>query len=443
MNAEQLLTDTFARHEHLAPEAAAVLGAIQDRLDGRSHHHRSTVVAAFSAAVAVAAVAFGTTALVGNAAGTRQSDRPAASYVTTADDRVSQFGVPVGGRFVDRDHGFVVLMRCPYSVFTPPAPHDPRLEKPCRDVLAATSDAGTTYHEHALPITPGADFDMYVFDATHLAIVQQSEVVAIGTHDVSVRADRWISDNGGVTWSAVDLQAGDAFAEIPPGAQLIRVGHNGDRPAVLTPDGVLHPLTQSSVATSDVEVPLGTVTAAGGMYFLYTYADPRDPASTADLWISHDHGRTWQRAHPPSGNTAPRVLGFDGHWLYALAQTGSADWTCSPGLPTSCQVSASPTIVIASNDVGRTWQKMQLPSHHPSSYTWVGVAPAGGLVYDDGAQLWRASGAGRFVRMTAAAKTQYLLGLGPAMVAIRVARDGTISLATSTDGAHWRNATIG
>jgi hypothetical protein len=44
--------------------------------------------------------------------------------------------------------------------------------------------------------------------------------------------------------------------------------------------------------------------------------------------------------------------------------------------------------------------------------------------------------------MPAEAKTQYLLGLGPAMVAIRVGGDGTISLATSTDGARWRNATI-
>lgn len=441
MNAEQMLSDTFVRHEYLAPDAAAVLADIHEHLDTRPRRRISTLVAAVAAAVAVAGTAIAATIFLGPAA-PPPSDRPTPAYVTTADDRVSQFGVPVGGRFVDRNHGFVVLERCPYSYRTPLAVGDPRYGVPCTDVLEATSDGGKTYHERALPTTRMASIDLYVFDVSHLAIVQQGVTVAFGNHEVNPPAARWISADGGVTWTPVDVQPGAAITEIPAGAQIIRLGNNGDRPAVLTPDGVSHPLTQSVVATAELAADRGTVTAAGGMYFLTSDADPRYPGTNGDLWISRDDGRTWQKAHLPAGATNPTVLGFDGHWLYAQAAAGSGSMTCSPGIPTSCQLPAVSTLTVASDDGGRTWQEMQLPPNHDASYAFVGVAPSGGLIYDDGSQLWHANGAGHFVRMTEATKTQYLLGLGPAMVAIRVADDGTITLATSTDGAHWANATI-
>jgi hypothetical protein len=72
-----------------------------------------------------------------------------------------------------------------------------------------------------------------------------------------------------------------------------------------------------------------------------------------------------------------------------------------------------------------------------------GVASAGGILIDDGSHVWHANGAGAFTRISDTVMTQYLAGLGPVVVAIRITHGDDIALATSTDGIHWKNATIG
>jgi len=66
-----------------------------------------------------------------------------------------------------------------------------------------------------------------------------------------------------------------------------------------------------------------------------------------------------------------------------------------------------------------------------------------GVLFDDGSHLWHANGDGAFTRLPDTIVTKNLAGLGPVMVAIRVAHGSDITLATSTDGIHWTDATIG
>ena len=58
------------------------------------------------------------------------------------------------------------------------------------------------------------------------------------------------------------------------------------------------------------------------------------------------------------------------------------------------------------------------------------------------ADLWHAVGAGEFSRISDKVKTLFIVGLGPVVAALRMTPNGTITLATTTDGAHWQNGTI-
>ena len=89
-----------------------------------------------------------------------------------------------------------------------------------------------------------------------------------------------------------------------------------------------------------------------------------------------------------------------------------------------------------------TWKRVTLSKTQPVDGMGWGVTPAGGVLFDDGSHLWHADGAGTFTRLRDTVVTKNLAGLGPVMVAIRVAHGNDITLATSTDGMHWKNATI-
>ncbi len=198
--------------------------------------------------------------------------------------------------------------------------------------------------------------------------------------------------------------------------------------AVLTPDGIMHPLTATEKMTT---VPMGrwwALTSVGGSNFLYEDGNDEHPPSNGGLQISRDAGRTWHPARLPSGVSYPSVIGSDGRWMYALAQAGGG------GVPQG---------VIASKDGGRTWQQMSVPKLTPHVYMGYGVAPQGGVLLDDGSHLWRANGVGAFKRISDTVTTHALASLGPVMVAIRSNGSNDIALATSTDGTHWTNAIIG
>ncbi len=144
--------------------------------------------------------------------------------------------------------------------------------------------------------------------------------------------------------------------------------------------------------------------------------------------VSHDKGHTWQTVRLPSGAVYPYVIGSDGSSIYALAYPASASQS---------------TAFIASHDGGRTWKRLTLPKMQSTDGGGWGVAAAGGFVVDDGSHVWHANGSGAFTRVPDTVMTRNLAGLGPVMVAIRVAHGSDITLATSTDGIHWKNATIG
>jgi hypothetical protein len=47
-----------------------------------------------------------------------------------------------------------------------------------------------------------------------------------------------------------------------------------------------------------------------------------------------------------------------------------------------------------------------------------------------------------FTRIPERDRTLGIVGLGPVVTALRMTPNGTIRLATSTDGTHWRNGVI-
>ena len=434
MNAERVLADAFADHEHLAPDAASVLTEIQHRLAGHPHRSHVRSLAAIGTAVAVVAIAVGTTLVVNGVHSAAPAKRSAPAHVLTLTDKVGRFGTPIGGRFVDRQHGFVALERCTYSTISPAESVDPSFPLSCESVLESTSDGGATFQRRTLPtsIGYGDAARLVVFDATHLAVTQAAGSDTTGKKTVNWPETRWISSDAGSTWTKVSLQPGLPVSEVPVGAQLLSYQDNQiGPPAVMTPDGVIHPLTPTGPLAASLasgpSYPWYALTQAGGSYFFYQFGTSDHPAPNAGLLVSRDRGRTWHTVHLPSGVAYPSVIGSDGSWTYAMAYPASADQSMT---------------FIASHDGGRTWKRVTLSKTQPVDGMGWGVTPAGGVLFDDGSHLWHADGAGTFTRLRDTVVTKNLAGLGPVMVAIRVAHGNDITLATSTDGMHWKNATI-
>lgn len=428
MNVDEVLATTFAEHEHLAPDTSAVLADIRRQMVGRPREARGGWLAAVAAGAAVAAIVFGTTVLLSGAP--RRSEQPSLPpHVLTLADKIVRFGTPVGGRFVDRQHGFVLLKKCEYGTLSPAESVDPRFDVPCRDVLEATSDGGATFHKRTLPLS--LDFmgfgTLLVFDPTHLVLDVEATTFTVGGKAQDSPAQRWISADGGATWRQVSRQPGSAVSVIPPDAQLLASHPYEGPPAVMTADGVTHPL----LGTKPIAAPaLGTdwyvLAYAGGSYFTLEQTN----TGSSRMIVSRDKGLSWQQAkmpqvkHAPSVEPVPSVVGFDGQWLYAMMD----DATSVPGF-------------VASRDGGRTWQALRPLKITARNGMGLGVSPAGGLFFDDGLGLWRADGTGAFKHVPGTSGLQFLGGLGQAMAAIHVSDDG-IALAISTDGTHWRDATL-
>ena len=435
MNADRVLSDVFTNHEHLAPDATSVLADIQHRLHEQPHRRHVRPLTATGTAVAVVAIAVGTTLVVNGVHSATPAKPSTPAHVLTLTDKVGRFGTPIGGRFVDRQHGFVALERCTYSTISAAESVDPGFPLSCESVLESTSDGGATFQRRTLPtsIGYGDDARLIVFDATHLAVTRGTSDSTIRGKSVTVAAGRWISSDAGSTWTTVSLQPGTPVSWVPAGAQLLSYQDNQiGPPAVMTPDGVIHQLTPTGPLAASLasgpQYPWFALTQAGGSYFFYQVGDAEHPAPNAGLMVSRDRGRTWQTARLPSGVVFPYVIGSDGSWTYAMAYPASAKQSMT---------------FISSSDGGRTWKRVTLRNTQPVDGMGWGAAPAGGVVFDGGSHLWHTNGAGAFTRLPDTVVTKNLAGLGPVMVAIRVASGSDITLATSTDGIHWKNATIG
>src|SRR5262249_50978341 len=152
-----------------------------------------------------------------------------------------------------------------------------------------------------------------------------------------------------------------------------------------------------------------------------------NPPPDNGLMVSRDKGRTWNTVHLPLGAINPTVVGSDGHWFYAEAMGPTIQ---------------SDDVLLASSDDGRTWQTMGPIPESDGYGGGMRCSPAGGLLYGDGSGIWRATGVGTFSRISDSVTTEHLFGLGAKVAALRVDAAGRITLATSTDGTHWKSGTI-
>ena len=426
---ESLLRDEFRGPLPYVP--APVLDVLDATF--RARRRRVVAIRATGCAALAAIVGVGITIAGGPSSSGDQAAESAA--VQAIEKRLEGFGQPVGGGFVDRTHGVVELERC--------GPVDPKTQQEtCQDYIEVTSDGGVTFREHILPSKlPSTSTHLYVFDAKHLVLAQSlggsyssappfpSKVPGM------VERARWISSNGGVTWKSVSLDPGSPVAEIPKGAQILVDGQGARPTAVVTPDGVSHVLTPASaMMTPDFDVsadyaPMGDV---NGSYFIYdatvdtNIVGPEPPDN--GLRVSLDMGRTWGPVRLPKGATGPTVVGSDGNWWYATAQ------------PVKFR---DPQMVLASSDGGVTWRQLTEPPSQAGDFVGgYAVLASGGILYGDGIDLWRAVGVGAFTRIPDKVKTLNMVGLGPVVAALRMTPNGTITLATTTDGTHWQNGII-
>ncbi|HEY7176343.1 MAG TPA: hypothetical protein VH442_15615, partial [Micromonosporaceae bacterium] len=363
-------------------------------------------------------------------------------HVTTLADRTGRFGIPIGGRFVDAQHGFVQLLQCPYTTLSRSEVNGPDFrDTRCHSVLEVTSDGGKTFQSRELPSTLGADSEfhhseLYVFDPTHLVLNQPAATVSVpatggassGTLiGVDIPARRWISSNAGASWTPVSLQPGSPVATIPPDSQLAGASPDDYSPAVMSSAGVTHPIVSAvnmfapDFYANPPWAPLGEV---DGAYYAY----PGHPSSDLGLMVSRDNGATWRTLDRPPQAHNVTVIGSDGQWLYATAASDPS----GPG-----------DLVLASNDRGRTWHATGIPPLLDTDFGInYAISPSSGLLYCDGTRVWHADGTGPLLPIPDTVKTEHLVGLGSVVVGTRVTRTGVISLAVSIDGIHWRDATL-
>jgi hypothetical protein len=426
---ESLLRDEFRAPLPYAPTP------VLDALDAAFRTRRRRVVAI--RATGCAALAAIAAVVITIAAGPSSSGDQAAETAAqqAMEKRLEGFGLPVGGGFIDRTHGVVELERC--------GPVDPKTQQEtCQDFIEVTSDGGVTFHEHALPSKlPSTSTHLYVFDAKHLVLAQSlggsfsSAAPFPSKVPGMVERARWASSDGGVTWRSVTLDPGRPVTQIPKGAQILVDGQGARPTAVVTRDGVSHELTPAqAMMTPDGYVsadyaPMGDV---NGSYFLYdgtvdtNVLGPGPPDN--GLRVSLDMGVTWSPVHLPKGAAGPTVVGADDNWWYATAEPIKI---------------TDPQPVLASRDGGRTWQRLTVPPSNASDFVpSYAVLPSGGILYSNGADLWHAVGAGAFTRIRDNERTLYMVDLGPVVAALRMTPNGTITLATTTDGAQWENGTI-
>src|SRR5215475_9757131 len=184
-NLESLLRDEFnAAPPYARASVTDLIGAT------RRGRVRRTMFEA-GASVLVLATIVALTATVGPSP-TSLVSPGAPRHVTTLADRIGRFGIPIGGRFVDAQHGFVQLLQCPYTTLSRSEVNGPDFrDTRCHSVLEVTSDGGKTFQSRKLPSTLGADFtayhsNLYVFDARHLVLNQSALDVSVpATHGAS------------------------------------------------------------------------------------------------------------------------------------------------------------------------------------------------------------------------------------------------------------------
>lgn len=465
-NLESVLRETLtcAGDAVPPPPAAGIIARAR-----RAHRRRRTTSGVATAVAVLAVVAVVVAVTARSPLGSRHSEPAATRTPTQADfERAfAAFGaglVPMAGRFVDGEHGFLDTQDCRDATVSASG-------RSCGRTLLATSDGGRSFAVRTLPAGSSRQDRLYVFDAQHLVVTTD------WTGGVAGASHRWVSSDAGRTWRSVSPAPSGTVSTIPEGGQLFELTTAAGRRLaetdyVLLANGSSYRLagTPGGLVTGGHNPFTGEI---GGRFFMTTA-----PGGPLAVWSSSDRGASWQRAVLPAPAQDFTVMGFGGGRYLAAAELngvgGPGDGVGGPGDP-----------ALTSTD-GVHWQMVPSPSYAsipswepgygkcpiagtgldpapvpgstfaprpPRSPTttptaaqtclaWevdIGMSP-GGLLVSDNTSLWRlAPGTSSFRKVNGALSTSGFLDLGGALAADLF--DGKrLALYLTTDGVHWHPA---
>jgi hypothetical protein len=249
---------------------------------------------------------------------------------------------PPQADFLDIDHGYVLLGRCPAPT--------------CEAWAGVTHDGGQTWHTAILPglrfsRDEGISARLIALDDQHAVLegYENSAVVDVVPPELATirppSGRRWYTSDGGHTWTRVAPDPVAAVDEIPVGAQVTTaLGADRHRQIVLRLirlDGTSAVLAAPPTVPHNIEELDGILTTApDGSYWVVARGE-----GTTTVVVSRDRGRTWSALPWPAGHPAPGhrydFYAGDGVTVY-LADTGSFR-------------------VWRSSDAGATWEELTVP----------------------------------------------------------------------------------
>jgi hypothetical protein len=198
---------------------------------------------------------------------------------------------PEGG-FVDAQHGYLLLGRCPEPV-----------NQACETWVGVTDDGGRSWRAAVVPDLTfpqepdvrSSNTSLIPLDADH-AVVQQLAVV-------QQQDRRWRTADGGRTWTPVDPTVVETVDEIPDGAHVIYVAlAGGAQPNALVVNMIrLDGSSAVLVARPTADHPLNdpgvfTWTPDGSAWIT-----PQTINSYPAFFHSRDRGHSWQPVTLPDG----------------------------------------------------------------------------------------------------------------------------------------------
>jgi len=338
---------------------------------------------------------------------------------------------PAAMMFTDPQHGYLLIYRCVSGDI-----------RQCTYELYATDDGGRGWSRRTVPLAAGAAYlreplhvlpedylilDEPVFDTS--GTTRSNETAAV---EPQAPPRRWLSRDGGRTWTEISTRLQGTVAEVPVGGYLIvtpwvdprRVPATWEeierlsRPfQVLRPDGTMAALEKPPFLFRFLIGPDQPVIGADGSIWLAT--NGLSATQPVSLMVSPDRGRSWRDVSLPGVDTPVQINTVDGRYVYLLNYANSGE-----------------TRLLYSTDAGQRWQeKPMLPWSRAGDYPpRVAALPDSGLLVVSEERVYRAAPG-----MLATAEVTYAPPLTSVVsVGARLfARDARGTFYISVDGAHW------
>lgn len=274
--------------------------------------------------------------------------------------------------FISRERGFVVAATCEVEAEGQPSQGagESAAEAPdCRHSLKVTDDAGRTWQDRPLP--GGSDLvrDVEPFDGNTLVVRTDDE--------------RWLSRDGGRTWTAVTGSRGTATT-IPAGGHVEVAFKGTDEPEgldILAPDGTVSRLSLPPDLTLGVGFHPARAATDGSFWVPCTTA-----AKEACVAYSRDNGRSWEQARfnaqpPLPAVELTRISTIDGRTILAdVLYQGFASGSAESDDPKPTQH------LWRSADGGQNWQPIELPA---GRHLGAEVLPNGDAIADFDGRVFR------------------------------------------------------